>query len=507
VFTLCSPDVAFLAKVAFIAYAINDSQWLIDNTPAGCGGEGNQCPSVATMNGTGPFRFDEWRRGEGILYSRFDDYWGTPAAAANAVLRWGTEPATRLQELRAGTVHGIAQVGPTDFDTVRNDATLQLLDASGLNVLHVGMNHNFEPWSNPQVRQALAIGIDRQRIVDNFMPPGSIVATHYTPCEIDFACTGEEWPAYDPDEAARLIEEAYPGGIDTTLAWRNPPARIYMPLPDETATDVQAQLAEIGIRVTLDKQESGTFIGNSNAGRLEGLFLLGWGADFPDATNFLDYHFGEGCTSAFGDCYPEIYEHLNIGNSTPVAAEREAAYTDANNAIREQVPMVPISHAGFANAYLAGVEGAQISPLSNELIFRMAPPEGDQIVFMQAGEPIGIYCADETDGESLRACEQTMEALYAYAMGGTDAEPALAEECTPNDDLTVWTCNLRDGVTFHNGATFEAQDVIASYAAQWDYLSPLHAGNTGSFEYWGGLWGGNLNPPAPCGIEGQPACP
>jgi ABC-type transport system substrate-binding protein len=99
-----------------------------------------------------------------------------------------------------------------------------------------------------------------------------------------------------------------------------------------------------------------------------------------------------------------------------------------------------------------------------------------------------------------------MEALYSYALGGTDAEPSLAEECSPNEDLTVWTCNLRDGVTFHDGATFEAQDVIASYAAQWDAASPLHAGNTGNFEYWGGLWGGSLNPPAPCGIEGQPAC-
>ena len=25
---------------------------------------------------------------------------------------------------------------------------------------------------------------------------------------------------------------------------------------------------------------------------IEGLHLLGWGADYPDATNFLDYHFG-----------------------------------------------------------------------------------------------------------------------------------------------------------------------------------------------------------------------
>jgi ABC-type transport system substrate-binding protein len=171
--------------------------------------------------------------------------------------------------------------------------------------------------------------------------------------------------------------------------------------------------------------------------------------------------------------------------------------------------MVPISHAGFANAYLASVDGAQASPLSNELLFRMLdtePSRSGLIVFTQNAEPIGLYCADETDGESLRACEQSMEALYSYEINGTAVEPALATGCEPNEDLSVWTCSLREGVTFHNGATFEAVDVITSFAAQWDTLSALHVGNTGVFEYWGGLWGGNLNPAGPCGLPNTSPC-
>ena len=50
---------------------------------------------------------------------------------------------------------------------------------------------------------------------------------------------------------------------------------------------------------------------------------------------------------------------------------------------------------------------------------------------MQNAEPLSLYCGDETDGETLRACEQINEALYAYEIGGTDAVPALATECTP----------------------------------------------------------------------------
>ena len=46
-------------------------------------------------------------------------------------------------------------------------------------------------------------------------------------------------------------------------------------------------------------------------------------------------------------------------------------------------------------------------------------------------------------------------------------------------------------------ADLDANDVVLSYAAQWDTQHPLHKGRSGAFEYWPGLWGGFLNPPPP----------
>jgi peptide/nickel transport system substrate-binding protein len=499
VFTFCKPDVAFLSKIAFSVFAVNDSAWLIQHTAAG--------DHINLMNGTGPYKLDKWQKGTEIDYTAFDGYWGDKAVTTNAVLRWQGESAARLQELQAGTIDGMTLVGPTDFATVEGDANLKLQPAAGLNTLYLGMNHDFAPWDNDAVRKAIEIGIDRQRIVDNYLPPGSEVATHFTPCAIPFACEGDDWPATDVATARQMITDAVgEAGITTTLAYRNV-ARGYLPLPVDTATDLQAQLEAINIHVTLDEQQSSTYIANSNTGKLTGLFLLGWGADYPDVTNFLDYHFGAGCTAAFGKCYPAIADPLTTGGQTADEATRKTAYAEANNALIENVPMVPISHAGFANAYLAGVTDQQISPLSNELLFKMGGGTNpDTFVFMQNGEPGSLYCADESDGEALRACEQSMEGLYGFEENGTAPIPLLATGCTSNEELTVWTCTLREGVKYHDGSDFTAQDVIVSLVAQWDALSPLHKGATGAFSYWPGLWGGFLNPPAPCGIEGQPAC-
>jgi peptide/nickel transport system substrate-binding protein len=485
VFDLCSPDVAFLSKVAFTSFAINDSDYLESAVP--------DQSIVEAPNGTGPYRLDNWARGTEITLTANEDYWGDAPLSPTVIFRWSMESAQRLVELQSGTVDGIDNPGPDEFTTIEGDSNLQLHRREGLNTFYVGFNNVFEPWDNEEVRQAIAMGLDRQAIVDSFYPPGSEVASHFTPCAIDFACTGDEWYPYDPDAARAVLE---PLGITTTIQFRDV-VRGYLPLPTQVATEIQAQLAEIGVTASLEPIESTAFIDAANAGELDGIHLLGWGADYPDATNFLDFHFGSGASPQFGEKFDDITGPLATGASSVEDADREAAYEEANNAIREHVPMVPIAHGGSATAWLGDVEGAHSSPLGNESMAVIGPGADDQLVWMQNAEPGGLYCADETDGESLRVCEQIMEALYAYQVGGTDAIPSLAEECAPNDALDEWTCTLREGVTFHDGAALDANDVVMSYAIQWDAEHELHVGRTGTFDYFSALWGGFLNPPIP----------
>jgi len=484
-FSLCKPDPAFLAKVAFIPFGIQPAEYI-----EATGGTGDLLEKPI---GTGAYSVEQWDRGNQITYKRFDEYWGDAPAAETAVLRWNQEGSARLLELQAGTVDVITNVSPDDFETVAEDENLQLLPSASPNVLYLAMTNTFEPFDDPMVRKAVAMGIDRQRIIDNFYPEGSIVANHFTPCSIPGGCEGEEWYDFDADAAKAMLADAgYPDGFETSIYYRDV-FRGYLPEPSLVAVEFQTQLAEnLGITADVVVMESGEFIAESTDGNLDGFYLLGWGADYPHVTNFLDFHFGSG-NPQFGDTFPEIYEPLEEAAQIANAADAASLYEQANNAIKELVPMVPIAHGAAANAARADVAGAYVPPFGATRFMFLDPGGRDVLVFMQNNEPISLYCADETDGESLFPCTQVVETLLRYKQDSGDTEPALANGCTGNEDATVWICDLREGVTFHDGSAFDANDVVASWATGIDASNPNHVGNTGGFDYYSYLWDGLMN--------------
>ena len=489
-FQLCAPDVAFLSKIAFSAFGIQDSAYLDANAASKA--------YLDKPNGTGPYKLKSWEKGSRIVMEANPDYWGTQKAQTpNLEFRWSDQAAQRWIELKSGNVDGIDNPGTDDIAAIKGESTVTFYPREGLNTFYIGMNNTIAPWTDENVRKAIALGIDRDQIVKNFYPEGSEVATHFTPCAIPFGCEGEATHTFDAAAGKALLAAAnFDLSKTYKLSFRSA-VRGYLPDPPQIATEIQSQLkANLGLNVSLDLQESGAFLDANAAGTLEGLFLLGWGADYPDATNFLDYHFGSGSGKKFGAPFPDIVTELNKGAQSADEATRKAAYTAANGLIKQHVPAVIIAHGGSGTVFKADVTGAHSSPLSTE-IFSVMKAAGDTIRWMQNAEPLSLYCGDETDGETLRACEQINESLYAYKVAGTEVEPSLASECKPNADLTVWTCTLREGVKFHDGADFDANDVVVSYAAQWDTKNKNHVGRSGAFEYFPGLFGGFLNPPPP----------
>ena len=84
-------------------------------------------------------------------------------------------------------------------------------------------------------------------------------------------------------------------------------------------------------------------------------------------TNFLDFHFGTGANDSFGKKFDDLAAILKQAASLAGDDKRKPLYVQANDMVRQHVPMVPVAHGGSAVAFKADVKGAQTSPLGNEI--------------------------------------------------------------------------------------------------------------------------------------------
>lgn len=498
-FELCEPDTAFLTKIAFPTFGILPEKWFETKD------DGSGKLFREGVVGTGPYRVVGWNAGEELVFSAFENYWGGPQTGSSSLIfRWKLDEIERLLDLQAGVADGVDNINSFDYDTVQSDPNLVLVSREPLSMAYLGINNSEEPLNDARVRQAIAMGINRKEILETNFPNGYLLAEFFTPCVIPNGCEGDPWYSFDPLQALDLLEQSgYPHGFETVLYYREV-TRGYLPRPGAVAQTIKDQLwNNLGIFVKLQVLDSDTFLDEVDSGSLPGLHLLGWGADFPDVSNFLEPHFGEGATRQFGDLYIDLVEAINQGAANYGNETRKPYYQVANNLIRAHVPAIPLTYGGWyepeslAVAYRRSAINAHASPFGFEEFSIMRPDGNDSFVWVQSAEPLSLYCAQEADSDSLRACSQVLETLYRYKPGGVIPQPWLAEYCAPNDDLTIWDCKIREKVVFQDGSTLDANDVVQSFGVQWDAKNPFHQEIDRSFDYFRAYWGENLNAPMP----------
>ena len=480
VFELCRPDVAFLSKIASPAFAINDAGWLASHIDPAVTGPQAIVDQVRTAPGrTGS---ESWTRGSEVSLARNDGYWGDKAANERFIARWYDNAGQRIAELQNASVDGVDDIDPTAVQAVVDDTDLKLAARPGLDVFYAGFTDTFAPFDNELVRRAIATGIDRQHIVDTDFPPGSELATstRHAPSRTRAAATPgtsttRHWPRRcwrPPGSRTASIRRSStarrrPTTCPTRPAWR----------PSSRTSCSPTSGSEPSSRSCRTTPSSPT----PRAGKLDGIHLLGQSVTYPDAGAFLEARFGSGAAPEFGTTSTDIGKALAAGRATISNGKRDAAYAKVNDAIRSDIPLIPIARSATNAAYRADVEGAATSPLGLERFAPMVPGDRRQLVWLTTAEPAGLYCADETDSVSALLCTQLSEGLYGYDPTSAAPVPVLAKGCDPDADLLVWTCTLRQGVRFHDGSALDAGDVVTSYAVQWDADHPLHRGDSGSF--------------------------
>lgn len=325
-------------------------------------------PEVGIV-GTGPFTFTSWVIGERVELAKNPKYWGEPAKLEGIVFRGIQEPASRLAELRAGTVHIAAELSPDDRKALESDSKLKAVVQEGINIGYLGLNQASGPLADAKVRAAIALAIDQNAIVAAFYQGLGVAADQFVPPAMWGRASSDQVALrkFDPEQAKKLLAEAgYPNGFSTEF-WYMPVSRPYFPAPQPIAETIASYLSEIGIQVSLRSEDWGAYLSDYNQGKFP-IYMMGWSPDYGDPDNYLYTFFGPEAKTSLGWNTPsgvEVRELLEQARTAPDQAEREKLYAEIQTIVYQETAAIPIAHNNPLNGTLAGVSGWVPSPLGS----------------------------------------------------------------------------------------------------------------------------------------------
>jgi peptide/nickel transport system substrate-binding protein len=184
--------------------------------------------------GTGPFKLVSYDRSGIIELARNDTYWGPKPHWAKVTLRSITNGAARVAALLAGDADVIEGVLPSDVERLLADKAVAVYSSPSTRLLYLTLDQDRDqspyiaepngakleqnPLKDARVRKALSIGIDRNAIVAKILNNYAAATGQLVPEGVFGHVADIKPPAYNPDEARKLLSEAgYPQGFSLTV--------------------------------------------------------------------------------------------------------------------------------------------------------------------------------------------------------------------------------------------------------------------------------------------------
>lgn len=317
--------------------------------------------------GTGPFQLDEYRAGQYIRLQRHSAFWrGTPLMP-QVVVDLGSGGTGRLSKLLTGECDVLAWPAASQLTILRDDPRLRLTLRPGMNIAYLAFNTDKPPLNNPEVRHALSLAINNQRLMQSIYYGTAETAASILP-RASWAYDNEaKITEYNPKEARRRLQAL---GLDklTLRLWVPTSSQAWNPSPLKTAELIQADMAQIGVKVIIVPVE-----GRFQEARLmdmnHDLTLSGWATDSNDPDSFFrpllscaaitsQTNFAHWCNREFDNVLRKALDSQQL-------ASRIDAYDEAQQILARELPVLPLASSLRLQAYRYDIKGLVLSPFGN----------------------------------------------------------------------------------------------------------------------------------------------
>lgn len=315
--------------------------------------------------GNGEFQAEEpFVPGQGITLTRYDDFGGEePARAESVEYRVYADVNTAYTDLQAGNVDIIENLPPEVIASAQSEFGDRYIETEQGDITSLGFPTYDERFSDPNVRRAFSMAIDRQAISDAIFSGTRRPATSFLSPVVngwrDDACDVCELNAA---EANRLLDEA---GFDRSQPvdlWFNAGAG-HEAWMEAVGNQLRENLGvEYALQGNLDFSE---YLPLQDEQGMTGPFRSGWIMDYPVAENFLGPLYSTTALPPGGSnvtfySNPEFDALLQQGNSAATDDEAIAAYNAAEDILIRDMPAAPLFNRLNQGAHSENVDNVII---------------------------------------------------------------------------------------------------------------------------------------------------
>jgi peptide/nickel transport system substrate-binding protein len=315
--------------------------------------------------GSGPFRFVSWERGQQLILERnaqFPQALGGAPHLERVVFRLIPEPTTMLTELLSGNIDVAGwTLLPDQAQQLEGQEGVELVHYPSREFTYVGWNNERPMFSDPNVRRALAMAINRPQLIEGLMhdlaAPAVGMIPPWSPMHAEMAPI-----PYDPQAARQLLAQQgwRDANGDGILEKGGQPLRFNLlinaanRMHQDLATVIQQQLREVGADVQIQQVEFGTLLQQHKA-RTYDAVISNWTLDTfkVDPTPLFSCEEARTPQSAnrAGFCDPAIDQLITQGLRTTDPAAAQQIWTRFTQQLQQLQPVTFL----FWSEDLAGV--------------------------------------------------------------------------------------------------------------------------------------------------------
>lgn len=230
VINLSTPSISFIYNLSYI--------WIFNSAVK---------DSLATADGTGPYKFDSWTRGSTLSIVRNDEYWGTAAKNKSVVFHYFKSATALNNALLTKAVDVVTSVQSPDSIGAFKKAGFTINNGTSTTKLLMAFNDRVAPFNNAKVRKAITSAINNKALLNSIWGDyGTLTGSMVPPKDPWYENLTSVNP-YDLVLAKKLLASAgYAEGFSFTLD-----TPTYDPHP-AAAAFIKSELAKVGITVTIN---------------------------------------------------------------------------------------------------------------------------------------------------------------------------------------------------------------------------------------------------------------